>query len=134
MELERDEYGALSHDPERSVLELEWFESTASMSDDDFKRTLERLAGLAEEHGTPHVLIDVTRFAHRPSPDVGRWRDEHIIPRYNGAGVRKFAFVVPVGASGTVASGNAPAPEGPAAFPTGYFESRDEAYKWFADN
>lgn len=132
VELERDDFGAVSHDPDRGVLELEWFETTASMSDDDFKRGLERLAALAEERSVPHVLIDVTRFAHRLSPDLARWREQHIIPRYNRAGVRKFAFLVPVGAPGTVASGSEPAPEGSATFPTGYFDSRDAAYAWFS--
>lgn len=127
MELERDDFGAVSHDQERGLIELEWFESTASMGDDDFKRGIERLARLAEEYRAPNVLIDVTRFAHRPSPDFGPWRDEQIIPRYNGAGIRKFAFLVPAGA-GT----SEPAAEGPATFPTGYFDSREDVYEWFA--
>ena len=32
----------------------------------------------------------------------------------------------------TVESGADPAPEGPAAFPTGWFASRDRAYQWLA--
>lgn len=44
-----------------------------------------------------------------------------------GAGIRKFAFLVPAGA-GT----SEPAAEGPATFPTGYFDSREDVYEWFA--
>ena len=31
---------------------------------------------------------------------------------------------------GTVEKGGAPAPDGPAAFPTGWFETRDRMYAW----
>lgn len=68
MELERDVFGAVSHDPERGILELEWFESTASL--------------------------------------------------------------VPAAGAGT----SEPAPEGPATFPTGYFDSREKVDEWVAGN
>ena len=55
------------------------------------------------------------------------WRDEHIIPRYNAAGLKKFAFVMP---AGMPAIGAPPAPEGPADFPTGYYGSRADALSW----
>lgn len=55
------------------------------------------------------------------------WRDENIIPRYDAAGVKKFAFIMP---HGMPAIWSAPAPEGPAKFPTGYFGSRAEALDW----
>jgi hypothetical protein len=59
----------------------------------------------------------------------GGWRDANIIPRYNAAGVRRFAFVMP---AGMPAIGAAPAPEGPGDFPTGYFGRREDAIAWLA--
>ena len=131
MELKRDSFGTTTHDAARGTLELEWSAGTASMTDEDFKRQLRQLAGFAEELRPPNMLIDVTEFAHRPAAEFGAWRDEHIIPRYNGAGVKRFAFIVPTRAPGTVEGGAQPAPEGPAEFPTAYFESRDAVYEWF---
>ena len=55
------------------------------------------------------------------------WRDANIIPRYNAAGMKRFAFILPAGAPPTA---NDPAPEGPADFPTGYFDSRTTALAW----
>ena len=55
------------------------------------------------------------------------WRDANIIPRYNAAGVKKFAFIMP---AGMPAIGDDPAPEGPAHYPTAYFGSRAEALAW----
>ena len=55
------------------------------------------------------------------------WRDEHIIPRYNAAGLKKFAFIMP---EGMPAIGAAPEKEGSANFPTAYFGSRNDALAW----
>jgi len=57
---------------------------------------------------------------------VMRWRDDHIIPRYGGAGVRKFAFQIPAGfpKAGTEER------EGSAIFPTRWFVDRQAALDW----
>jgi len=130
-ELYRDQFGAIIHSSEQGVLELEWFEESRSMTDEDFMGSMAQYAALAEEHRTPNMLVDVTRFRHSPGEQVPRWRDDHIIPRYNAAGVRKFAFLVPRGAPGTVESGHEPEKEPPGTFPTGYFEDREHIFEWF---
>jgi hypothetical protein len=132
MELERDEFGTVSLDLRTGVLELRWTDATAQMTDQQFMVAMERFAGYALEHDYTNVIIDVTRFAHHPGPEVGLWRDEHIVPRYNDAGVKKFAFLVPDGAPGTVEAGSAPECEGAANFPTGYFDAREDILAWFA--
>jgi len=132
MELERDEFGTTRLDPDSRTLELVWTDATTRMKEEQFRAALARLAGFAEEHRPQNILIDVTEFAFRPAPDMGRWRDSEIIPRYNRAGVAKFAFLVPSGAPGAMEAGGSPEPEGPAAFPTAYFEGRQRALDWFA--
>lgn len=131
-ELSRDEYGLIKHHPEEGILELEWLEASANMSDDDFMRSMQRYAELAREHSTPYLLVDVTKFRHSIGDSVGVWREEHIIPAYNAAGVEKFAFLLPPGAPGTVEQGNAPALEPPGEFPTGYFTERRSILSWFS--
>ncbi|MGQ0670934.1 MAG: hypothetical protein ACT4PO_14925 [Actinomycetota bacterium] len=132
MEVRRDKFGSVNHDEGRGMLELVWSEATATMSEDEFKRQLELFAGDAERLRPSHVIIDVTRFAFVPGSDFGGWRDRHIIPRYNAAGIRKFAFLVPIGAPRTVGQGATPVREVPGTFLTGYFDSRDEIEAWFA--
>jgi hypothetical protein len=132
-ELNRDQYGVIRHHPENGILELEWLEASANMTDDDFKRSMQRYAELAGEHPTPYLLVDVTKFRHSMGESVGAWRDEHIIPAYNAAGVKKFAFLFPAGAPGTVEEGNAPAKEPPGEFPTGYFTERPRIVDWFGE-
>lgn len=133
MELERDEFGSVTLDPDTQVLELRWSAATAQMTDEQFMASMDRFAGYATEHPGSNLVIDVTQFAHHPGPEVGKWREENIVPRYNSAAVRKFAFLLPSGSPGTVEAGNTPEPEGVAAFPTGYFDSRDDILAWFAE-
>ena len=97
------------------------------MSGEDFNAFLTIYAGHVENCGRGGGLIDAVQFAMDMSKMEMGWRDEHIIPRYNAAGLKKFAFVMP---PGMPAIGAQPAPEGPADFPTAYFGSRADALSW----
>jgi hypothetical protein len=56
---------------------------------------MQRFAELAGKHATPCLLVDVTKFRHSPGESVAAWREAVIIPAYNAAGVKKFAFLPP---------------------------------------
>jgi hypothetical protein len=127
-ELYRDQFGVLLEDLDRRMLELKWLEGSASMSDEDFKAWLDRFSAEAETRRQPHLVINVRQFRHRPGPEIAPWRDQHVIPRYNRAGVTKFAFLLPEGSPG---AGGLPVPEPPGAFPTGYFDQPSKIETWF---
>ena len=76
------------------------------------------------------MIVDATQFFHTLADSALPWRDENIVPLYNQAGVQKFAFLAPAGMPGTVEQGGVPAPDGPATFPTAWFETRDRLYAW----
>jgi hypothetical protein len=78
------------------------------------------------------MIIDATEFRHEFGEGVMQWREANIIPRYNSAGVTKFAFLVAEGFPGTVESGGVPSVESSANFPTAWFTTRDRAYEWLA--
>lgn len=130
-ELFRDTFSSLTLWDDHSAIELRWFDTTKSMTEAQFRLALERLAAFLEKERLPNALIDVAEFAHKPSPDFNAWRDKNIIPRYNAAGVKKFAFLLPPAAVQTVENGTAPAVESPGKFLTAYFNSRDRVYAWF---
>ena len=113
--------------PEDGCVEIRWFGATAEMSGEEFNAFLAVYAGHVENCGRAGGLIDAIQFTMDMSNMVTGWRDEHIIPRYNAAGMKKFAFVMP---AGMPAIGTPPAPEGPADFPTGYFDRRANALSW----
>jgi len=114
---------------EPGVLRLVWTEKTANMPDEEFKRALSLYADYALKHRTAGLLVVVRNFRHRPGPEIGKWRSEEIVPRYEAAGVTKFAYVI--GADAPM-----PAPksrmEAKEAFETRHFCTTEEAEKWLA--
>lgn len=133
IEVARNDWGVFVHHPRWRTLELRWLPSTREMSDEGFKQSLELLATEGERLMPAYMFIDATQFFHQLGAGVLDWRDEHVVPRYNAAGVKRFAFLVPQGTPNTVESGAEPRVEGPANFPTGWFDSREKAYAWLSD-
>jgi hypothetical protein len=130
-ELARNPWGIILQHQEDRIVELRWLSSTASMADGAFKATLALFATEAEKVRPSFLLIDALQFRHTFGEGVMTWRDDHIIPRYGAAGVRKFAFHVPDGFPNTMESGGTEAVEGPAIFPTAWFSKREHALEWF---
>jgi len=123
-ELVRNTWGVIvEHD---DTLELRWLRSTSTMTDGGFMATLCLFAHEAEKHRPSGLLIDALEFDHAFGAGIMEWRDAHIIPRYGGAGIRKFAFLMPAG----FPRAGAEAVEGPAVFPTKWFVDRTEAFAW----
>jgi hypothetical protein len=132
-EVARNQWGVIVDHPQWRTLELTWLPSTREMSDDGFKETLQLLASEGERLRPEYMFIDSVEFFHQLGEGVLEWRDEHVIPRYNAAGVKRFAFLWPEGMPNTVESGAQPQVEGRAAFPTGWFTTREKAYAWLAE-
>jgi hypothetical protein len=125
--LYEDRWGEIIDRPTAELVELRWYDTTAAMSAAQFQDWLATFAGHLEQLHRPRVLVDGTRFMMDPANLNTEWRDANIVPRYNAAGVRRFAFLFP---DGMPAIGAPPAPEGPATFPTAYFARRPEALDW----
>src|SRR6266705_3957227 len=111
-EVARNAWGIIGHHQQQGVRELRWLPSTAEMSEDDFKATLELFAEQAERAGPPFLLIDATDFGHQFGERVMAWRDQQIIPRYNASGTKRFAFHVPEGFPYAIEAGGPPVVEG----------------------
>ena len=124
-----DRWGEVFDRPSDDMIELRWFDSTSDMSVDEFQDWLTKFAECVEKCRRSRVLIDSTTFRMSPANMDGPWRDANIIPRYNAAGVAKFAFHMP---KGMPLIGKPPAPEGSGRFATGYFGRRHDALDWLA--
>jgi hypothetical protein len=124
-----DRWGEIIDRPAQELVELRWYDTTAAMSAAQFQEWLKTFAAHVERLHRPRALIDGTRFMMDPANLDDAWRDANIIPRYNAAGVRRFAFLFP---DGMPAIGASPAVEEPATYPTGYFARRQEALDWLA--
>jgi hypothetical protein len=126
-----DPWGQVVFYAEWNSLELKWLPSTADATDADLKRTMEVFAQQAVNRRPRTLIVDTTEFHHAWGDGMMQWRDAEIIPRYNEAGVAKLAFIANPSYPGpTVETGAAPASEGPAKFPTGWFKTREATYRW----
>jgi hypothetical protein len=113
------------------TLILSWLPETATMTADEFKAELLRFAEAAGRHHARALLIDVRNFRHKvEDPTLGPWRRDEIVPRYNAAGVRRFGFLLPAGATLPPVEPATPAP-GPA-YETRHFDNAVEAWNWLA--
>ena len=92
--LHEDEYLQVFWDEPTRIISIDWKEATSGMTDEDFKTELTSFAKQVEDKKAPRILIDVSKFRHRPSEAVGKWRLKNISPRYNAAGVKRFAFLI----------------------------------------
>ncbi len=124
-----DQWGEIIQRPKADCVEIRWFDATVSMESDDFHRFLSQFAQVVERAGCSGCLVDANAFAMPRERMRTGWRDRHIVPRYNAAGVKRFAFHVP---SGMPAIGAPPVKEGPAQYQTAYFGTRAEALAWLA--
>lgn len=116
-------YAITWHRSERLLI-LTWLEGTASMSDDDFRETLEVFADGAIHHQAARLLIDVREFQHRPSPQILGWRDAVTVPKYNQAGVQRLAWIWP----GDVSSMKPSSAQ--RTYDERYLATEDEAITW----
>lgn len=124
-----DHWGEIIDRGHSRLIEIRWFDSTRAMSSEDFRPWLTRFVSILERTGRVLALVDATSFRMDPALMDRSWRDKHIIPRYNAARVKRFAFLMP---AAMPAIGEAPAVDGPAHFPTAYFGTRDDALTWLA--
>ena len=122
-----DQYGSTIDRPDANFIEIRWYDATLSFTSEGFNAWLQRFAGEVEAVRRPAVLVDSVQFRMDMAHMDRDWRDANIIPRYNKAGVRKFAFLMP---EGMPAIGAPPTVDGPAEFPTAYFGGRADALAW----
>jgi len=121
-----DKWGEIM-DRLNNIIEIRWFDTTKEFDSSVFNEWLAGFVDAIESTGRQRVLVDAVSFQMGREHMDAEWRDANIIPRYNAAGVTKFAFLMP---EGMPAIGGPPGPEGPADFPTAYFGRRADAMNW----
>lgn len=96
-EVHDDKFLQILWDEHSRIIGIKWKQATSSMTDDNFKDELGLFAAHVEQQKAPLILVDVCGFRHKMGPAVQEWRVNNISPRYNAAGVQRFAFLLPAG-------------------------------------
>lgn len=129
-----DAFQRISFDEGRSLLTLTWLERSHSMNYPQFQGSLFIFAGFALDTHPRAALIETRQFgASTAVPDMEamtKWRDANIIPVYNRAGIKKFAFAH--GPGSEVPPNDGAQPPG-YEFPTRHFTSEEDALAWLGE-
>src|SRR5213592_3464556 len=90
--LEDDSYWVMGYVEATHSVDLDWKTESATMTGDDFKRALRHLADHLAERRATGTLVDVRQFGFRMTPELDEWRRATIVPAYNQAGLKRFAY------------------------------------------
>ena len=125
-QLHENKFHNILWDDHSRVIRLDWREGTSSMTGEDFKTELTLFADHVEAKKAHGILVDVAGFRHKPGPDIEEWRLKNISGRYEGGGVRRFAFLFPESVANPPAMKSSPAEK----FETRAFNRAEEALAW----
>ncbi len=67
-QLHEDKFFKVFWDESARIICIDWKEATSSMTDEEFKAELTLFAGQVEQKKARGILVDVSRFHHRPGP------------------------------------------------------------------
>lgn len=131
--IDANEWSELLWYEQWKTLEMRWLPSSRGMTDDQIKASVQLLADAGERLRPTFMMINAVDFHSSFSDEVNVWRFKNIIPAYNRAGIQKFALVSPKDYPGpTVETGAEPAREEGANFPTAWFSTAENAYRWLS--
>jgi hypothetical protein len=98
IQLHDDRFLKISWEAKVRIISIDWKDSTASMTGEEFKQEFTLFAGHVEKKHAGGILVDVSKFHHKPDPEFMPWRVKNISNRYTAAGVKREAFLFPKGA------------------------------------
>jgi len=97
------------------------------MTEAEFRAYQKVFADYVEQKKALGILVNMSRFHHKPEPDFGEWRVKNISNRYSGAALKREAFVFPENASIPPERNRSFKGE---QFPTRAFNDREQAIAW----
>ena len=131
MEVSRRPFYVFDLDEHASLMSFVWTEKSAAMTVDDYKVSIRDYARLVLKHRARRALVDLRKFRYRveDADALASWWADEIVPLYNQAGLKKFAFVLPEGEQAPPDEASAK-PEAGETFDTKHFGSEQAAMSW----
>lgn len=94
-ELHRSIYAKHLYDPENQTLYSEWFESTAKMTEAEFKQEMEKWAEVSVSCSPLYIYDYCVNFVYPISIENQTWLAHLLNPTWANLGVKKYAHIVP---------------------------------------
>lgn len=122
-----DDYGSMIDYPEDDYLEVRWYDGSSTLTTETLSQRQAVIADVVEQCGRSGMLVDTLQLVMNPGEIDDEWRDANVTPRFNAAGVRKLALLVP---AAVPLVGAAPIHQGPAQYLAASFATRADARAW----
>lgn len=122
-----DAYGSVIDWADDDFIELRWYDTTKGLTTAAFNEWQTKWAEQVEKAGRSRALVDVQQFQMTAEQDPDH-RTKSILPRYDRAGVTKFAFLSDPDNN---LVGQDPEPEGDHL--SAWFGSRADVMAWFTE-
>jgi hypothetical protein len=115
------------------VLDFGWLPTTETIDMDAFKDALRVYSDKAVEHSIRACRVDLRNFRGRPTAEIEPWRRRDIIPKYNQAGVTRFAYLMLPDADLPAMSAGGDDNVAGEQFDTRFFNSEQDCMAWLAE-
>ncbi len=95
MLLHDTEFSAIEYDDKKSLVRHVWKDATESMTEDQFKEEMQKLAEVFEQYKPKYVFVDQRDFEFVVIPSLQTWVDQNVNRILVENKCEKLAFVVP---------------------------------------
>lgn len=130
MQIHNSKYWTINFDETSKIINPEWNEKTAEMTDSEYKAEMEKYTELVEEYKPQKALIDCLQLYYVIPPKVQEWTNTTLFPRILGAGVNKVAILFPEDIITQLSLEQVMEEVLGQKFVTNYFSDKDKAKEW----
>ncbi len=93
--IEQNKYYDVIVDDDYKLLIYKWKEAIMELLQEEYKAGFLQAVKFVEEYKPKYVIHDSSTQVYPITPDLQKWISEEISPRFEKAGVKRIAYVMP---------------------------------------
>lgn len=129
MTLHKSKYVKITLEKDIALIIDKFLPETETMTTEEFKKEMEIFADLTEKHKPEKELVHLLEMNFVIDPEIQKWMNEKIFPRYAGI-IKRMAFLVPKEIFAQAAVEQTMEDEAGQKFTQKYFKTEEEARQW----
>ena len=133
MELFKSFFVVITISNDKQVITNDWFLTTETMSDEQYKADMLKFAELAKIYKPKYHLIKSVNFKYTIAIEMQDWTNNTIFPQLIEAGIKKIAFLVSSAMIAQLSIEQTLDESNADAFIVKYFDPEIDANNWLLD-
>ena len=130
MEVYKSNYQTIVYFEDKKMLRKEWTILTEDMEDDVFQSEVVKIAETAERCKPLRMCDVTTNFFYPITPELQKWVDTEIFPRFIKAGLMRYALVISKEAIAQMSIEQTMEESQAQQFSVQYFDNEQKAKDW----